>query len=424
MKFQNKQHGLSIQLENDLYLDLSQKAISAYPNETGGLLVGKYNAKQDCVTIFRSLVPTKIESNRTSYHRSVEGMEDEWRKLADEGLYYVGEWHSHPGGSAMFSSCDETALRSLQKEEGIVIKKPVMIILSTDKNKVRNIGVYCYNDQDDSIIPFETMEDLKALFADLQDEMQASLNADRRHIAHNGSMGDATEARWIDFFTHYLPNRYKVDKAMVIDHKGNVSQQMDIVLYDAVFTPFIFNKDGFKYIPAEGVYAVFEVKQDINGNIEYAGKKFESVRQLERTSAPMIASGDVRPPRALTPIIGGILTTSCSYTQQDTIVENIKKQCGLRHVDIGCCLDRFAFQTIYKNGCSILGTDQSAVRHYYNNLEIEKFIFSKPENSLFVFFLRLFNMLKDIGTVAAIDINAYLKEIGAEVDELSSDPLF
>lgn len=424
MKYQNKQYGLSIQIENDLYIDLSQKAISAYPNETGGLLVGRYSDSHDSVTIIKSLVPTKMESNRTSYYRSVEGMEDEWRKLAEEGLYYVGEWHSHPGGSTMFSSCDESALRALQGDEGIIIRKPVMLILSASQHQVRNVGVYCYNDQDDSIITFETMEDLKALFADLQDEMQASLNADRRHIAHNGSMGDATETRWIDFFTHYLPNRYKVDKAMVIDHKGNVSQQMDIVLYDAVFTPFIFNKDGFKYIPAEGVYAVFEVKQDINGNIEYAGKKFESVRQLERTSAPMIASGVKKDPRSLTPIIGGILTTSCSYKQQNTIEENIRKQDGLRHIDIGCCLDQFAFQTIYKLGNSINGTDQSSVLHYYNNLEIEKFVFSKPENSLFVFFLRLFNLLKDIGTVAAIDINAYLKEIGAEVDELSSEPLF
>ena len=42
---------------------------------------------------------------------------------------------------------------------------------------------------------------------------------------------------------------------MVIDHEGNVSQQIDIVLYDVFYTPFIFNHDGFKYIPAEGVYA-------------------------------------------------------------------------------------------------------------------------------------------------------------------------
>lgn len=93
---------------------------------------------------------------------------------------------------------------------------------------------------------------------------------------------------------------------MVIDHKGNVSQQIDIVIYDNWYTPFIFNQNGFKYIPAEGVYAVFEVKPDIGGtsagkhNIVYAGEKVASVRRLMRTSTHMINSGQKYAPRPLT----------------------------------------------------------------------------------------------------------------------------
>ena len=73
--------------------------------------------------------------------------------------------------------------------------------------------------------------------------MQTSLNVNRMHIGHPGSKGDATEQRWIDFLRTYLPNRYKVDKAIVIDSTGNVSEQMDVVIYDAIYTPFIFNVD-------------------------------------------------------------------------------------------------------------------------------------------------------------------------------------
>lgn len=50
------------------------------------------------------------------------------------------------------------------------------------------------------------------------------------------------------------------------------------------------------YIPAESVYAVFEVKQDVEGHIEYAAKKVESVRKLKRTSISMVASGKLRLP--------------------------------------------------------------------------------------------------------------------------------
>ena len=43
--------------------------------------------------------------------------------------------------------------------------------------------------------------------------------------------------------------------------------------------------------------------------------------------------------------------------------------------------------------------------------------FSKSEVSLFTFFLQLVSYLKSIGTVGAIDINAYLGTIDEKVDE-------
>ena len=42
---------------------------------------------------------------------------------------------------------------------------------------------------------------------------------------------------------------------------------------------------------------------------------------------------------------------------------------------------------------------------------------SDKDVSLFTFFLQLVSYLKSIGTVPAIDINAYLKAIHAEIDE-------
>lgn len=139
--------------------------------------------------------------------------------------------------------------------------------------------------------------DLKQMFNGLQNQMSAQLNTNREFIHHPGSKGDALENAWIEWLRMYLPNRYSVDKAIVIDHEGNTSQQMDIVIYDNWFTPFIFKQNGFFYIPAEGVYAVFEVKPDIKGNvgdksyIEYAGEKIESVRMLKREAASFINGG-------------------------------------------------------------------------------------------------------------------------------------
>ncbi len=109
---------------------------------------------------------------------------------------------------------------------------------------------------------------LKELFSGLQNQMIAQLNTNRSNITHQGSKGDALENAWIEWLQKYLPKRYSVDKAIVIDSNGDTSHQIDIVIYDNWFTPFIFSQNGFHYIPAEGVYAVFEVKPDIQGHVE------------------------------------------------------------------------------------------------------------------------------------------------------------
>jgi hypothetical protein len=73
---------------------------------------------------------------------------------------------------------------------------------------------------------------------------------------------------------NYLPERYFVDNAFVLDCEGKLSDQIDVVIYDRQYSPFLFNQNFVKYIPAESVYAVFEVRQEIDlGNLKYAGGK-------------------------------------------------------------------------------------------------------------------------------------------------------
>ena len=191
--------------------------------------------------------------------------------------------------------------------------------------------------------------DLKSLFGGLQSQMISQLNTNREFITHPGSTGDALENAWIEWLVNYLPNRYSVDKAIVIDHEGNTSHQIDIVIYDNWFTPFIFSQNGFHYIPAEGVYAVFEVKPDIKSNISYSAEKIESVRTLKRTSAGMINSGIELPPRPLTKIIGGILASTNTYTHSNntTITKLIKQEENLKGIDIGCIADYGSFYVDY-----------------------------------------------------------------------------
>jgi len=272
--------------------------------------------------------------------------------------------------------------------------------------------------------------DIKLLFQGMQSQMIATLNTNREFITHPGSKGDALENAWIEWLRKYLPNRYSVDKAIVIDYEGNISHQMDIVIYDNWFTPFIFSQNGFHYIPAEGVYAVFEVKPDINGSvdsqsyIQYAGEKIESVRKLKRTSTNIVNAGQFVPPRALTKIVGGLLSSTNSFTHKDnnTIEKHLTGQTGFKGIDIGCIADYGSFHVDYngKEDISLKEPKDFDKRYteYYQKRTFNKVVFSESSNSLVSFFLQLTRFLQQaIGTVPAIDLNAYSAAINFKIDE-------
>lgn len=264
------------------------------------------------------------------------------------------------------------------------------------------------------------------LFTGLQKQMVAQLNTNREFILHPGSKGDSLEDVWIDWLRKYLPNRYCVDKAVIIDSTGQLSHQIDLVIYDQQYTPFVLTQNGIHYIPAEGVYAIFEVKPDIKGDvkglnyIQYAGEKIESVRRLKRTSVGIINAGQSQDPRALTKIIGGILSSTNTYAHSNnkTIISHLKGLKGLKSIEMGCIVDYGSFYVNYDGEENLENKEyQKRILNYYDQREFHDVTFSKPENSLITFFLQLTRYLQQsIGTVAAIDLDAYARAVGFNID--------
>jgi hypothetical protein len=265
------------------------------------------------------------------------------------------------------------------------------------------------------------------LFNGLQKQMVAQLNTNRKFIQHPGSKGDSLENVWIEWLRHYLPNRYCVDKAIIIDSIGQLSHQIDLVIYDQQYTPFVFSQNGIHYIPAEGVYAVFEVKPDFKGNVDrhnffkYTGIKIESVRKLKRTSVKIINAGVECPARPLTKILGGILASTNTYahTNTKTIESHIKSLKGLQTIEMGCAVDYASFYVNYTGQEDIANKNfEERITKYYSDRTFESMTFSNNNNSLVTFFLQLTRYLQQsIGTVAAIDLNAYANAVGFEIDE-------
>jgi len=153
----------------------------------------------------------------------------------------------------------------------------------------------------------ERLIDVEAAFAD-------ELRRYQKQVTHDGTMGDATEDAWIELLRRYLPTRYRVAKAFVVDHLGHTTDQLDCLIFDAHFTPALFGKDKHLYVPAEAVYATFEVKQTIDAtDLKYAAAKVQSLRALKRTSAPLENAAGKSEPKVLFPILGGLLGMNASW---------------------------------------------------------------------------------------------------------------
>jgi len=237
--------------------------------------------------------------------------------------------------------------------------------------------------------------DLRELFLSLQDQLTARLQTNRTVIGHPGAKGSATEESWREMLGEYLPKRYCVSKAFVIDADGARSDEIDLVIYDQQYSPFLFKQDGAVFIPAESVYAIFEIKQSLTAeNVKYAIEKAASVRRLRRTSAMVThVLGTTRPTRTLFEIPAGLLVLESDWSPQfgAPFVKGLEASPPNGRLDLVCALRHGAVEITYSDvgRCSL--------------------DCSSPDTALIFFFLRLLEKLQGLGTVPAIDLREYGK---------------
>ncbi len=236
-------------------------------------------------------------------------------------------------------------------------------------------------------------EFLRGAFVDVQRLLETQLTLSQSTITHDGTMGNVNEGHWLTVFRSYLPNRYAVDSGIIIDSQGHTSDQIDIVIYDLHFTPTLLTQDKHRYIPAEAVYAIFEVKPHIDRKyLEYAANKAESVRRLIRTSVPISHAGGTYGPKKPFEIVAGIVAGKASWI--DGLGQSFRREVGSfkRHqrLDCGCALSDGSFDTFDVRGTLTIS----------------------PASGALIFFLfRLLGRLQSLGTVPAIDWNAYAENI-------------
>lgn len=105
-----------------------------------------------------------------------------------------------------------------------------------------------------------------------------------RSIAHHGEAGRAREGVLRRFLQRLCPPGLGVDTGFVIDGAGDVSGQVDLVLYRPHYYP-VLEIGGVKHFPVESVIAVFEIKATMDSDAKLLGAlgQIESVKLLDRT---------------------------------------------------------------------------------------------------------------------------------------------
>ena len=229
---------------------------------------------------------------------------------------------------------------------------------------------------------------LTELLSGLHDDIQSRLAIARKSFAHPGTKGDASEGVWLELLQAYLPKRYQAEKAHVVDSKGEFSDQIDVLIFDRQYSPFIFHYQGQIIVPAESVYAVFEAKQTVNADlVEYAKGKVASVRSLYRTSLPIPHAGGTYPARPLPHIIGGLLTLESDWNPPlgQPLADALANGGQEGRLDLGCVAAHGVF------GCDDQCTYELRPQ-------------GKPATA---FLFELITRLQASATVPMIDVRAY-----------------
>ena len=245
------------------------------------------------------------------------------------------------------------------------------------------------------VLPFRQMPrkpdsgqlDLREFFLCVQYEMLSQLSVSGL-FEHASTAGAATERHWIDLFNRYLPQRYRTTPAFVVDSTGRRSRQIDIAIFDNLYSPLMFPHTSGLHIPAESVYAIFEVKPTFSKQwIREASEKAASVRRMSRTSVPIIAGGKTRTAIRPAPILAGLLA-STSIWNKETFDQNLRSALKALPIadrlDLGCSLEHGSFEQT-KKGVKI----------------------STADESLIFFILRLLDRLRQMGTAPAADLMKY-----------------
>lgn len=177
----------------------------------------------------------------------------------------------------------------------------------------------------------------KEIFGRAAKNLRADFN-ESYNIPHALLKGQEVEKILCNFLNNHLPRRFEAGSGFIIDFYDQVSQQTDIIIYDALNCPLYRASENSSITPNDNVAAVIEVKSVLNKKeIEDAANKIYKAKTLAKRKPPDL-------PFLVQYETMGFLFAFSSALKLDTVAKHFKQIFNSRpilgpHIDFIIILD-------------------------------------------------------------------------------------
>lgn len=136
----------SLQLPRNCLEDMIEYFRRDSPDETGGILIGVYPDGANGRVVRGADPPPDSIQSPTTFVRGTEAVEESLKESKERfGLYYLGEWHTHPGGSPALSPQDAEEMQSIADDKSYECPHPFLIIIGETPDPGIMIKSYLFN---------------------------------------------------------------------------------------------------------------------------------------------------------------------------------------------------------------------------------------------------------------------------------------
>ena len=136
--------GITLQLTNHAVVQIAREVRRHRWTETGGLLIGTYSDNLHSVRVVQATGPGKYSIHAPfAFTRGVRDLQRMVERAEADGLYYVGEWHSHPGENMSPSIQDLRQMREISADSGYNCPEPVLLVVGS-ANPLERVSVHVF----------------------------------------------------------------------------------------------------------------------------------------------------------------------------------------------------------------------------------------------------------------------------------------